>query len=146
MTILRTTAAALILLSLHSPSTLSDESGPVTAEALEGAWELASYVTADGQPDANGIQLFQDGHFSIAYDMRFGDGEPSARMHAGTYRVDGDRLTFDVQWWVQHVEGEGAILSAVKVSPVFEYDGANLKLEFASGSRQHWRRLETVPD
>ena len=97
--------------------------------------------TADGQPEVNGLQLMQDGHFSIVFDLTFPGRELSALTHAGTYQVEGKQITYKLRWWVQHVEGEGSIIAPVSESPEFDYDGTNLKLMFSSGSSQHWRRI-----
>jgi hypothetical protein len=131
-----------VMCVLASSAVQVNASQPVTTETLEGAWELVSYDTADGRPETNGLHLMQDGHFSIAYEMTFSGGELSARSHAGTYAVDGNQITYNVRWWVQHVDGEDAIISATSVSPEFDYDGTNLKLQFSSSSSQHWRRIE----
>jgi len=131
-----------IICVLASAALQVNASQPVTTETLEGAWELVSYDTADGQPEVNGLQLMQDGHFSIAYEQTFPAGELSARSHAGTYRADGNQITYNVRWWVQHVVGEDAIISSTSVSPEFDYDGINLKLRFSNGNSQHWRRVE----
>lgn len=132
----------LVMCVLACSSFQMNASEMETTETLEGAWELVSYETADGHPEANGLMLTQDGHFSIAYDLTYPGGELSARTHAGSYQVDGNQVTYNVQWWVQYVDGEGAILSATSESPEFDYNGTDLKLQFSSGSRQHWRRID----
>ncbi|MEJ8566178.1 hypothetical protein [Elongatibacter sediminis] len=133
-------AVGAIIAATPGANTQADE---LTTAELEGAWELVSYETADDQPPAAGLQLVQDGHFSIIYQTTFtGQDEPSARSHAGTYRVEGDHITYDVSYWVQHVNGEGSLVPATSVSPTYEYDGSNLKLAFGSGSKQHWRRID----
>ena len=131
-------AFTTLILTLGSNAPRADT---VTTEQLEGAWELVSYRFSGGSPDVEGLQLMQDGRFSIVYSMKFPDVEESARSHAGTYRVQDGKIHYDVKWWVQKVGDECAIIPPTIESPAFEYDGDNLKLRFASGSSQHWRRI-----
>ncbi|MDZ4728991.1 MAG: hypothetical protein SH820_03510 [Xanthomonadales bacterium] len=130
-------------LLLLTQSVMANDATRLSDKNLEGAWELVAYQTSSENLDVSGLQLMKDGHFSIAYHMRSAPGELSARSHAGSYSAAADSINYDVNWWVQDVEGQCSILTEVKESPRAEFDGKDLKLFFASGSVQHWRRLET---
>jgi hypothetical protein len=134
---------ALLLLLCITPGAAAD--AKVSEENLDGVWELVSYQFSDRTPEVSGVQLFQDGHFSIAYNMKFPEGELSARSHAGEFSVENGDIVYNVNWWVQDVEGECSIAEPGQEKPSVDYDGSNLILSFSSGSVQHWRRISPAP-
>ncbi|HKZ73790.1 MAG TPA: hypothetical protein VJ011_06990, partial [Steroidobacteraceae bacterium] len=128
-------AACAVVCTLASSIAISD------ADPVRDAWKLEGYEV-DGQArEADGILLFQDGRFGMVYTMRSAGGPLSARAHAGVYRVAGDRLHFDVRWWVEDVDGAARVVPGVTREPRLALDGDRLALHFANGSVQHLRRM-----
>lgn len=117
------------------------ESESIMAADLAGAWQLVSYTLPDTELEVSGLLLMHDGHFAMDYGMLAPGGTPSARSHSGTYRVEPGQLVFDVQYWVEIVEGVARILDPTRQTPAMTLDGVELRLEFSSGSAQRWRRV-----
>ncbi len=129
-------AATGVLYTLTTGCTQAEDK-----QALDGVWELESYVLPEHALEISGLLIFKDGHFAMTYNMRAPEGELSARSHSGTYRWDEDRLVFEVHWWVEEVEGVSDIVAPVDDAPLYEYDGEQLRLQFGGGGVQQWRRL-----
>lgn len=137
----------LLLVALLSSAwmgTARAESTAVTAADLQGVWQLISYTLPDNELEVSGLMLMQDGHFAMDYSMLAPGGIPSARSHSGTYRVEPGQLVFNVQYYVEMVEGVARIIDPTSQAPVMTLDGTELRLEFSSDSVQLWRRM--APD
>jgi hypothetical protein len=66
----------------------------------------------------------------------------SGRGHGGKYRLEGDRITFDIPWWIQHVPGEPQVMEGARsAGAAVERKENSLTLRFDSGSVQSYRKL-----
>ncbi len=117
------------------------ESMPVAEPQLEGVWELVSYEVAAQPLEVSGLLLMQNGYFAMDYTMQAPDGMLSARSHSGNYHVESGKLLFDVRHWIESVEGVSRIVTSAPHASKMELVGVDLRLEFTSGSVQHWHRL-----
>jgi hypothetical protein len=81
-------------------------SAPLRADALSGSWQLESYTGPASHGTASGLLVFADGQFSLVYTMDEGR-DRWGRAHAGRYAVDGDTLTYAVEWDIQYVKRAG---------------------------------------
>lgn len=108
-------------------------------DVLSGAWLLDAYVLDGNTIPSTGIMIFAEGHFAMVYAMDH-QGR-SGRGHGGTYRTDGDEVTFAIPWWVQHVAGEPQVMKEeIEAKGRFEQEGDGLVIRFASGSEQRFTR------
>jgi hypothetical protein len=106
---------------------------------LEGAWELESYRLQGKDVPATGVMILSEGQFAMVYTMNQGR---SGRGHGGRYRIEGDRITFDIPWWIQHVPGEPQVMDAARTAgAAVERKENSLTLRFDSGSVQTYRKL-----
>jgi hypothetical protein len=129
------TLAALVLLGWAGAT--------VQAAELDGTWLLESYVLPAHDLNAAGLMMIGDGHFAMTYTMQAPGAAPSARSHAGTYSVDGDRIVFHVQWWVELVDGVARIVPPVdEGAGLALVDGDTLLLTFGSGGVQTLHRVK----
>ncbi len=134
----------LSLLRLLSVSFLLQAS-LLSAQSLDGAWRLESYSSLGKEAaDPAGIMIFTQGRFGMIYAM--GSVERSARAHAGAYSIQGNEVTFDIPWWVEHVEGKARVVgSEVKAGGRYERRGDSLTIHFESGSAQRFKKLPDNP-
>jgi hypothetical protein len=111
----------------------------VLAAALDGGWELESYQLQGQEVPATGVLILSDGQFAMVYTMNQGR---SGRGHGGRYRLEGERITFDIPWWIQHVPGEPQVMDGVRTAgAAVERKENSLTLRFDSGSVQSYRKL-----
>jgi hypothetical protein len=114
----------------------------VGADSLSGAWTMVKYEGAAAHGAATGQILFADGHFSLIYTMDE-NGQRWGRAHAGTYSVNGDRLTYHVGWSMEYVAGKPSV--AAKPSDretKFSLAGDTLTITFSNGSVQTFKRAK----
>jgi hypothetical protein len=77
--------------------------------------------------------------YSMEYQGR------SARAHAGTYRLDGGQILFEIPWWVQRVPGEFQVRDRdASAKGAFEVSGESLTIRFEGGSVQVLERLPST--
>ena len=110
------------------------------ADTLAGAWTMVKYEGPATHGAATGLLLFADGHFSLTYTMDEG-GQRWGRAHAGTYDVNGERLTYHVGWSMEYVAGKASV--AAKASDretKFSLAGDTLTVTFSNGSVQTFKR------
>jgi hypothetical protein len=109
-------------------------------DTLAGAWTMVKYEGSATHGSATGLLLFADGRFSLTYRMDDA-GEHWGRAHAGTYEVNGDRLTYHVGWSMEYVAGKPSV--AAKPSDretTFSLAGDTLTITFSNGSVQTFKR------
>jgi hypothetical protein len=127
------------MLSLLTLITLA---GLASADDLAGVWTLEYYEMAgEEQGDVSGLLIMADGRFAMVYTMTTNGDALSGRAHAGRYGSSASELTFDVEQWVQHMDGQGSVVPPERVTAEIALEGDTLVLRFGSGSVQHWRRI-----
>ena len=131
-----TRAAALALAILcGAPAALAQE------DAIAGAWELTSYQDPGNRGRASGLLFLRDGLFSLVYTMNEGTPQPDGRAHAGTYRVEGDRIVYTLDWDLHYVGGKGIVGQKGSVArPRFRIEQNELVVTYENGSVHRFRR------
>src|SRR5438093_12309280 len=112
------------------------------AESLSGAWTMVKYQGAAAHGAATGQLLFTDGHFALTYTMDE-NGQRWGRAHAGTYSVNGDRLTYHVGWSMEYVAGKPSVAAKPGDRETrFSLAGDTLTITFSNGSVQTFKRAK----
>ena len=110
------------------------------ADSLSGAWMMVKYEGPATHGAATGLLLFADGRFSLTYTMDEG-GQRWGRAHAGTYDVNGDRLTYHVAWSMEYVSGKPSVAAKpTSRETKFALAGDTLTVTFSNGSVQTFMR------
>jgi hypothetical protein len=111
------------------------------ATSLHGAWRLEAYELPGGARPSDGVLIFESDRFGMVYTMGGANGSLSGRAHAGPFQVEGDVIRFDVQWFVQDVDGVARVVAGATSDTRMELDGDRLTLHFPNGAIQKLRRL-----
>jgi hypothetical protein len=116
------------------------------AEDLAGAWSLQQYeMRGKNQVNVSGLLVMTAGTFGMVYTMGSEEAALSGRAHAGGYAIEQGQLTFDVEWWVENVDGVARTVPPGQEAAEIDFDASVLTLRFGSGSLQRWRRVESDP-
>ena len=123
-------------------------STPAAAQSIEGAWRPVQYHLESGESrDVDGQILFTEDHWSVLFFV-LDEGQPGrGSAEAGTYEIDGDRLTFFHTLRLADIDrgSESALVREIKEptrEPTrFEMPGDRLTIHFPSGNRMVFRRL-----
>jgi hypothetical protein len=120
---------------------------PAAADTLSGTWRLERYEGGGSTGPASGLLLLADGHFSLIYAMDDPGHAMAGRAHAGRYEVDGDALTFKVEWSIERVGGDASVSRrpAERVTR-FTLRGEDLTVHFENGAIQQFRRIRPAGD
>lgn len=133
---------ALLLAGCTSPTTPPQAEPTPSPEpaALDGAWNLQSYVfSGEEVPAATGVMIFSGDRFGMIYAM--GEGDRSVRAHAGSFKAEGNKLTYQIPWWVEHVDGTSRVLpDETTAGATYQISGDALTIRFDSGSVQQFKR------
>jgi hypothetical protein len=110
------------------------------ADVPAGAWTMVKYEGAASHGTATGLLLLTDGHFSLTYTMDE-TGQRWGRAHAGTYSINGDRLTFHVGWSMEYVAGKPSVATnPTDRDTKFTVANDTLTIAFSNGSVQTFKR------
>jgi hypothetical protein len=131
----RRLAALLLPIACIAPAVLAQ------ADPIAGIWELTSYEDPVNRGGATGLLFLRDGRFSIVYTMNEGTPQPDGRAHAGTYRVEGDRIIYTLDWDLHYVGGKGIVGRKGSVAkPRFKLEPNALVVTYENGSVHRFRR------
>ena len=116
---------------------------------LLGVWKTLTYVVEGVEHPLDGLFLFTERHFSANVFFRLSGGEKDdSNANAGTYRVEGDTLTFEqqVQIHIRPGDEQEPIFYGKDVDEAAKYriedDGNRLLVLFPSGNRYICERIE----
>jgi len=122
-----------------------------TLEASEnrliGVWDTHTYVVEGKSHALDGIIIFTENYFAGTAYSSFSGGEmDDSNANAGTYTIDGNKLTFQqqVQIHIRPGDEKEPIFYGKDVpeEATFEVKGDNLTIYFPSGSKYLAKRLE----
>jgi hypothetical protein len=131
----RPAAALALAIACITPAVLAQN------DPIAGTWELTSYEDPLNRGGATGLLFLRDGRFSIVYTMNEGTPQPDGRAHAGTYRVDGDRIIYTLDWDLHYVGGKGIVgLKGSVARPRFKLEPNALVVTYENGSVHRFRR------
>lgn len=115
---------------------------------LVGVWKTLTYIVDEVEHPLDGLFIFTDRHFSanVFFQLSGGDMEDS-NANAGTYRIDGDTLTFEqqVQIHIRPGDSDEPIFYGRDVDEASKYriEGDDrLIVLFPSGNRYICERVE----
>lgn len=114
---------------------------------LVGVWDTHTYVVEGKNHALDGIIIFTENYFAGTAYSSFSGGEmDDSNANAGTYTIDGNKVTFQqqVQIHIRPGDKKEPIFYGKDVpeEATFEVDGDNLTIYFPSGSKYLARRLE----
>lgn len=118
-------------------------SASTRAGDIEGAWQLVAYEVGGVRYEVAGHMVINAGAWGLVYSMQKPGGEKSHRAHAGAYTFNGSRIEFDVQQWVEHVDGVARVVPGVKRSASVEADEQSLSLTLGNGAVQRFSRVSS---
>jgi hypothetical protein len=115
----------------------------LSADSLDGAWQLREYVLDGKDVPVSGTLIFAGEHFGMVY--RMGAAADSGRGHGGTYRVEEDRILFSIPFWMQHVDGATRVTTETSDAiGRFEIDGDQLRIRFENDALQRFQRAPSA--
>ena len=114
---------------------------------LVGVWDTHTYVVEGKNHALDGIIIFTENYFAGTAYSSFSGGEmDDSNANAGTYTIDGNKVTFQqqVQIHIRPGDKKEPIFYGKDVpeEATFEIDGDNLTIYFPSGSKYLAKRLE----
>jgi hypothetical protein len=112
------------------------------SSSVEGVWRLTKYEGGGNLGDASGLLILQGGYFSYVYTMNQGRPQPDGRAHAGRYRLEGDALTFIVDWNLHYVDHKGIVdRNGTESRTRVVRDGNTMSVTFDNGAVQRLQRV-----
>ena len=133
--------ALVAFLALFPPSLEASEN------ELVGVWNTHTYVVEGKSYALDGIIIFTKNYFAGTAYSSFSGGEmDDSNANAGTYTIDGNKVTFQqqVQIHIRPGDEKEPIFYGKDVpeEATFEVDGDNLTIYFPSGTKYLAKRLE----
>lgn len=111
-------------------------------DAVSGAWSMKEYQSPARTGPADGLALFQDGHFVLVYTMNPASGGRDGRAHAGSYTLGADDLVLNVAHSLQYVSGEASVDAQPSERKTrFTVEDGALTLELGKGAIQKFEAV-----